>query len=259
MQDKHFSIHAYVNVKPGKLEGHKSIGLECFEVVKEQTGLRVMSLRIGDVAPNFKCQSTQGDLDWHEYIKDSWAVLCSHPKDFTPVCTTEVGMLAKMNKEFTSRNTKVAVVSVDSAKEHTEWVKEIEKVEDCKIEYPLLGDEDKKIAQLYGMLDQTHLDDAGMPLTVRSVFIIGPDSKIKLIITYPASCGRNFDEIIRVLDSLQLTAYQKCATPANWTNGKKVCLLPTMSDDEAKTYSDLEVTSALCKLRMVPQPETKTA
>lgn len=212
-------------------------------------------LRIGDEAPNFKCQSTLGDLDWHEYIKDSWAILCSHPKDFTPVCTTEVGTLGKMSAEWKARNTKVAVVSVDTAAEHVEWVKEIERSQGCTIDYPLLGDETKAIAVLYGMLDQTHLDQAGMPLTVRSVFIVGPDKKIKLIITYPASCGRNFNEVLRVLDSLQLTTYKKCATPANWKSGDKVCLLPTMSDEEAKTYEGLEVTSASCKLRMVPQPK----
>lgn len=213
-----------------------------------------MSLRIGDEAPNFQCESTKGDIDWHTFIDGSWSILCSHPKDFTPVCTTEVALLAGKKAEWEERNCKVAVVSVDSASEHVEWVKEIEKSQDCKIDFPLLGDETKKISTLYGMLDQTHLDDKGMPLTVRSVFIIGPDKKIKLIITYPASCGRNFNEIVRVLDSLQLTVNAKCATPGNWKNGDRVCLVPTMSDEDAKGYKGLEVTSALCKLRMVDQP-----
>jgi alkyl hydroperoxide reductase subunit AhpC len=218
-----------------------------------------MALRIGDEAPNFQCKSALGgkviDTDWHTYIEGSWAILCSHPKDFTPVCTTEVGTVAKMSETWAERNAKVAVVSVDSAEEHVEWVKEIERSQECTVDYPLLGDEKKVIAQLYGMLDQTHLDAAGLPLTVRSVFVIGPDKKIKLIITYPASCGRNFDEVVRVLDSLQLTAYQKCATPANWAQGSKVCLLPTMSDEEANTYAGMEVQSASCKLRLVPQPK----
>jgi alkyl hydroperoxide reductase subunit AhpC len=212
-------------------------------------------IRIGDDAPNFDCDSSTGAINWHKYIEGKWSILFSHPKDFTPVCTTEIGTLAKLQGEFDKRGCAVAVVSVDSAEEHKKWITEINRVENCEVKFPILGDKKKNISVLYGMLDQTHLDQAGLPLTVRSVFIIGPDKKVKLILTYPASCGRNFDEIIRVLDSLQMTVNHKMATPANWNKGDDCCLLPTVSDEEAKKYEGLNIVSASCKLRKVPCPK----
>lgn len=212
-------------------------------------------LRIGDIAPDFDCESSDGAINFHKYIDQKWALLCSHPKDFTPVCTTEIGTLARIKKQFDERGCVVAVVSVDSAEEHKKWIAEINRVEKTEVNFPILGDEKKTIAMLYGMLDQTHLDQKGLPLTVRSVFIIGPDKKVKLIITYPASTGRNFDEIIRVLDSLQMTANRSMATPADWKMGDRCVLLPSVSDEEAKKYEGMEVVSAPCKLRTVPCPK----
>lgn len=217
-------------------------------------GQEFKTLRIGDEAPNFECDSTMGRLNWHKYIEGSWAMLMSHPRDFTPVCTTEIGMAAHLSGNFAKLGCKLAVVSVDDVESHKKWVEEMDQMNKKAINFPLLGDETKKIAMLYGMLDQTHLDDQGIPLTVRSVFIIGPDKKIKLILAYPASCGRNFFEILRCVESLQLTMNARCATPANWTPGDKVCLLPSVSDEDAAKYSSLQVTNSRCKLRMVDPP-----
>lgn len=213
------------------------------------------TLRLGDIAPNFKCESSHGPVQWHEYIDGSWAILFSHPADFTPVCTTEVGQVAKLSDEWKKRGVKVAVVSVDDAATHIEWIKEINSTQGCTVDFPILGDESKKIAMLYGMLDQDELDANGLPLTVRAVFVIGPDKKIKLMIIYPAATGRNFDEIIRVVDALQLTATHKVATPANWRKGEEVIALPGLTDDEVKqSLGEFKTQSASCKIRTLPDP-----
>ena len=198
-----------------------------------------MSLRINDVAPNFRANSTIGEIDFHEWIGDGWAVLFSHPKDFTPVCTTELGTLAKMSGKFANKNCKIIGLSVDSVGDHTEWTKDIEEVSGAKLEYPLIGDENLEVAKLYNMLptdisgnasSRTAVDN----LTVRSVFLIGPDKRIKMSLTYPMSSGRDFDEILRVLESCQLTAKYKVATPANWRSGEDVIIVPAVNNEEAK-------------------------
>ncbi|MBI1367247.1 MAG: peroxiredoxin [Planctomycetes bacterium] len=188
-----------------------------------------MSLQLGDIAPDFTAQSTAGPIEFHKWLGDGWGILFSHPKDYTPVCTTELGTMSKLTGEFTKRNTKVLAVSVDPLDSHAGWVNDINEVCDTKVEYPLLADPDRKVANLYGMIHPNASDT----LTVRSVFIIGPDKKVKLMLTYPASTGRNFDEILRVLDSLQLTAKHKLATPANWKQGEDAIIVPAVSNDEA--------------------------
>jgi alkyl hydroperoxide reductase subunit AhpC len=198
-----------------------------------------MSLRINDVAPNFRANSTIGEIDFHEWIGDGWAVLFSHPKDFTPVCTTELGTLAKMSGKFANKNCKIIGLSVDSVGDHTECTKDIEEVSGAKLEYPIIGDENLEVAKLYNMLptdisgnasSRTAVDN----LTVRSVFLIGPDKRIKMSLTYPMSSGRDFDEILRVLESCQLTAKYKVATPANWRSGEDVIIVPAVNNEEAK-------------------------
>jgi len=213
-------------------------------------------LRIGDTAPDFEADSSDGKIKWSEYTKDSWSVLMSHPRDFTPVCTTEIGKAARLSDEWAKRKVKIAVVSVDSADEHRKWIKEISELNGgVKVNFPIFDDKSKEISQAYGMLDQTNLDAAGLPLTVRAVYVIGPDFKIKLIIIYPASTGRNFDEILRVIDSLQLTHYNKVATPADWKRGDDVTLLPGLTEEEGrKLYPDFKVVSASCKLRFTKDP-----
>ena len=198
-----------------------------------------MSLRINDIAPNFRANSTIGEINFHEWIGDGWAVLFSHPKDFTPVCTTELGTLAKMSGKFANKNCKIIGLSVDSVGDHTEWTKDIEEVSGAKLEYPIIGDENLEVAKLYNMLptdisgnasSRTAVDN----LTVRSVFLIGPDKRIKMSLTYPMSSGRDFDEILRVLESCQLTAKYKVATPANWRSGDDVIIVPAVNNEEAK-------------------------
>ncbi len=189
-----------------------------------------MALQLGDTAPDFSAETTQGTINFHEWIGDSWCVLFSHPKDFTPVCTTELGYMASLKPEFDKRNCKIIGLSVDALGNHTEWSKDIEETQGHAPNYPLIADPERKIANLYGMIHPKALDT----LTVRSVFIIGPDKKIKLTLTYPASTGRNFDEILRVLDSLQLTAEHSVATPVNWKHGEDVIIVPSLSDEEAK-------------------------
>lgn len=198
-----------------------------------------MSLRINDVAPNFTATTTKGEINLHEWIGDSWAILFSHPKDFTPVCTTELGYLAKLEPEFQKRNCKIMGLSVDPVDSHDKWQKDIEETQGHAVNYPMIGDSDLAVAKLYDMLpaDEQGTSEGRTPAknqTVRSVFIIGPDKKIKLTLTYPMSTGRNFDEILRVLDSMQLTAKYKVATPANWNDGEDVIILNSVSDDEAK-------------------------
>lgn len=198
-----------------------------------------MSLRINDEAPNFKAQTTQGEIDFHEWLGDSWGVLFSHPKDFTPVCTTELGYMAGLEKEFARRNCKIIGLSVDPVDNHAEWAKDIEETQGHKVNYPMIGDSDLAVAKLYNMLPAEEEGTsegrtAATNATVRSVFIIGPDKKIKLMLTYPMTTGRNFDEILRVLDSMQLTAKHKVATPVNWKTGEDVIIVPAVSDEEAK-------------------------
>ena len=198
-----------------------------------------MSLRINDEAPNFTAVTTQGTINFHEWIGNGWAILFSHPKDFTPVCTTELGYMAKLEPEFKKRNCKVIGLSVDPVDNHTRWAKDIQETQGYAVNYPMIGDSDLAVAKLYNMLPA---DEAGTSegrtaatnATVRSVFIIGPDKKIKLMLTYPMTTGRNFDEILRVLDSMQLTAKHKVATPVNWKDGDDVIIVPSVSDEDAK-------------------------
>ena len=195
-------------------------------------------LRINDVAPNFDAETTEGKINFHNFIKDSWCILFSHPKDFTPVCTTELGYMAKIENEFNSRNCKLLGLSVDSIEDHIKWKKDIEETQDTIVNYPLIADQDLSIAKLYNMLPSEELDDgkrtAITNATVRSIFLIDPSTKIKMMLTYPMTTGRNFDEIIRVLDSVQLTSKKKVATPANWKQNDDVIIIPAVTDEEAK-------------------------
>ena len=198
------------------------------------------SLRINDTAPNFKANTTQGPIDFHEWIGDSWAVLFSHPKDFTPVCTTELGYMARLKPEFDKRNTKIIGLSVDPVDNHGRWAKDIEETQGTAVNFPMIGDPDLEVAKLYNMLpaeDGTTSEGrtAANNATVRTVFVVGPDKKIKLMLTYPMTTGRNFDEVLRVLDSMQLTAKHKVATPVNWKHGDDVIIVPSVSDEDAKT------------------------
>ena len=189
-----------------------------------------MSIRIGDVAPDFTVESTSGTISFHDWIGDSWAVLFSHPRDYTPVCTTELGEAARLKPEFDKRNVKVIGLSVDPLADHFGWAKDIEETQGCALNFPLIADENKVVANLYEMIHPNASDT----FTVRSVFVIGPDKKIKLTLTYPASTGRNFAEILRVIDSLQLTAKHSVATPVNWKSGDDVIIVPALSDEQAK-------------------------
>ncbi|MBD5803875.1 Alkyl hydroperoxide reductase subunit C [Azoarcus sp. Aa7] len=218
-----------------------------------------MALRLGDDAPDFTAETTQGTIRFHEWIGDGWAILFSHPKDFTPVCTTELGYMAGLKEEFDKRNTKIIGLSVDSVSDHDRWSKDIEETQGHRVDYPLIGDPELKVAKLYDMIhpnasgsaqDRTAQDN----LTVRSVFVVGPDKKIKLMLTYPMSTGRNFDEVLRVLDSIQLTAKYKVATPVNWKAGEDVIIVPSVSDAEAKTRFPDGWKAPKPYLRIVPQP-----
>ena len=218
-----------------------------------------MSLRINDEAPNFKAKTTQGEIDFHQWIGDGWAILFSHPKDFTPVCTTELGYMAKLEPEFKKRNCKIIGLSVDPVDNHEKWAKDIEETQGAKVKYPMIGDSDLNVAKLYNMLPASETGTsegrtAATNATVRSVFIIGPDKKIKLMLTYPMTTGRNFDEILRVLDSMQLTGKYKVATPVNWKNGDDVIIVPAVSDDEAKKMFPGGWKALKPYLRLVKQP-----
>ncbi len=219
-----------------------------------------MALHIGDDAPDFTAETTKGTIRFHEWIGDSWAILFSHPKDFTPVCTTELGYMAKLQPEFARRNTKVIGLSIDPVDDHARWAKDIEETQGHAPNYPMIGDADLKVATLYDMIHpnasakkegRTAVDNA----TIRSVFIVGPDKKIKLVLTYPMSTGRNFDEVLRVLDSLQLTARHKVATPVNWKPGEDVIIVPAVSDEEARKKYPEGWKSPKPYLRIVPQPK----
>jgi thioredoxin-dependent peroxiredoxin len=218
-----------------------------------------MALQLGDTAPDFEAQTTEGPINFHDWIGDSWAVLFSHPKDFTPVCTTELGYMAKIKPEFDKRNVKVIGLSVDPVDNHEKWSGDIEETQGQAPNYPMIGDSDFKVSKLYGMLsdevsgDPTERTPADNQ-TVRNVFVIGPDKKIKLILVYPMTTGRNFDEVLRVIDSLQLTAKHKVATPVNWQEGDDVIIAGSVSDDEAReTYPD-GWESPRPYIRIVPQP-----
>ena len=209
-----------------------------------------MALQLNDDAPNFLAQSTEGKIDFYEWLGNSWAVLFSHPKDFTPVCTTELGVVAKLKPEFDKRNVKVIGLSVDGLVNHDKWVNDIKETQGYKPNFPIIADENRKVSDLYGMIHPKANDT----LTVRSVFVIGPDKKIKLILTYPASAGRNFDEILRVIDSLQLTANYKVATPANWKHGEDVIIAGTVSDEDAKKLFPNGWKTVKPYLRTIKQP-----
>ena len=210
-----------------------------------------MTLQLGDTAPDFEAETTEGPIHFHEWLDGSWAVLFSHPKDFTPVCTTELGAVAKLKPEFDRRGTKVIGLSVDPVSEHKEWARDIEETQGAALNFPLIADPDRKIASLYGMIHPNASDT----LTVRSVYVIGPDKKLKLTLTYPASTGRNFKEILRVIDSLQLTAGHSVATPADWNCGEDVIIVPSVSDDEAREKFPGGWKTLKPYLRMVAEPE----
>lgn len=208
------------------------------------------TLRLGDIAPDFEAETTQGKIHFHEWLGDSWGVLFSHPADFTPVCTTELGTVANYYPEFVKRNTKVIALSVDGLESHLEWIKDINETQNTTVNFPIIADEERKVAELYDMIHP----NANEKLTVRSVFIIGPDKRIKLILTYPASTGRNFDELLRVIDSLQLTADHSVATPANWKDGEDVVISPSIPDSDIAAKFPKGVQRIKNYLRMTPQP-----
>lgn len=210
-------------------------------------------LRLGDEAPNFSAETTEGRMEFHEWLGDGWGVLFSHPADYTPVCTTELGTVANYKEEFDKRNVKVAALSVDGLESHKGWIKDIDETQNTTVNFPIIADEDKKVSELYDMIHP----NADNNLTVRSVFVIGPDKKIKLIITYPASTGRNFDELLRVIDSLQLTAYHKVATPANWQYGEDCVIVPAVSNEEIPELFPKGHKEIKPYLRMTPQPNVE--
>ena len=219
-----------------------------------------MGIKIGDTAPDFKAETTEGPISFHDWIGDSWAVLFSHPKDFTPVCTTELGYMAKIKPEFDKRNVKIIGLSVDSTGDHEGWSKDIEETQGHAPNYPIIGDHDFEVSKLYGMLgadvsgdpgDRTAMDNQ----TVRNVFVIGPDKKIKLVLVYPMTTGRNFDEVLRVIDSLQLTAKHRVSTPVNWQQGEDVIIAGSVSNDEAKEIWPDGWDEPKPYIRIVPQPD----
>ena len=210
-----------------------------------------MSIHLGDTAPNFTAETTEGTIDFHTYLGDSWGVLFSHPADFTPVCTTELGRTALLKEEFAKRNVKVLAVSVDPLDKHLLWIKDINETQHCTVDFPIIADENREVATLYDMIHP----NASATFTVRSLFIIGPDKKIKLFITYPASTGRNFVEVLRVIDSLQLTANYSVATPADWKQGEDVIVVPAVSTEDAILKFPKGVQVVKPYLRYTPQPE----
>ena len=209
-----------------------------------------MALQLGDSVPNFTQNSSEGEISFYEWAGDSWVVLFSHPADFTPVCTTELGTVASLKSEFDKRNVKILALSVDPVESHLGWIKDINETQNTTVNYPIIADENRKVADLYGMIHPNALNN----LTVRSVFIIDPNKKLRLTITYPASTGRNFDEILRVIDSLQLTEYHQVATPANWKDGDDCVVVPSIPTEEAKQKFPKGVTEVKPYLRMTPQP-----
>ncbi|HKA42074.1 MAG TPA: peroxiredoxin [Burkholderiales bacterium] len=217
-----------------------------------------MALRIGDEAPDFTAQTTEGSIKFHDWIGNQWAILFSHPKDFTPVCTTELGYMARIKSEFDKRNTKIIGLSADPVDDHKKWAKDIEETQGSAVNYPMIGDPELKVAKLYDMLPAEATPGkrtAAENATVRTVFLIGPDKKIKLMLFYPMTTGRNFEEVVRVLDSLQLTAKHKVATPANWKQGQDVIIAGSVTDDDAKKQYPAGWKSPKPYLRIVPQPK----
>jgi len=217
-----------------------------------------MGLHIGDTAPDFTADTTQGKIDFHEWIGDGWAILFSHPKDFTPVCTTELGYMARLQPEFAKRNTKVMGLSIDPVEDHQRWARDIEETQGAAPNYPIVGDADLEVAKKYDMIHPNAMGGkrtAADNFTVRSVFVVGPDKKIKLTLTYPMSTGRNFDEVLRVLDSIQLTARHKVSTPVNWKQGEDVIISGSVSDEEAKQQYPGGWKSPRPYIRIVPQPK----
>ena len=208
------------------------------------------TIRLGDQAPNFTAESTEGEINFHEWLGESWGVLFSHPADYTPVCTTELGTIAKYKAEFDKRNVKVAALSVDGLSSHNDWISDINETQKTEVNFPIIADGDREVSTLYDMIHP----NSDNKMTVRSVFVVGPDKTVKLMITYPASTGRNFDEILRVIDSLQLTAYHKVATPANWNNGDDCVIVPSVSDAEIPDLFPKGHTIVKPYLRLTPQP-----
>ena len=228
--------------------------------LSDLTGFQNMSLRINDLAPDFTAKTTQGDIHFHDWIGDGWAILFSHPKDFTPVCTTELGTVAALMPEFEKRNTKVMGLSIDPVENHAEWNNDIEETQGHRVNFPMVGDTDLAVAKAYDMFpaDETGTSEGRTAMTnatVRSVYIVGPDKKIKLILTYPMTTGRNFDEILRVLDSMQMTAEHKVATPANWQDGDEVIIVPAVTDEEANKKYPNGFRAVKPYLRYVEQPK----
>jgi len=209
-----------------------------------------MAIQLGDVAPDFTAETTEGTINFHEWLGDGWGVLFSHPKDYTPVCTTELGAVAKLKGEFAKRNAKVIAISVDPLDSHNGWISDINDTQDTRVNFPIIADPDRKVADLYGMIHPNASDT----VTVRSVFVIGPDKKVKLTLTYPQSTGRNFQEILRVIDSLQLTARYQVSTPADWKDGEDVIIVPAVPDDQAKEKFPKGFRSERPYLRWTPQP-----
>lgn len=212
-----------------------------------------MSLRLGDTAPNFRAQTSAGEIDFHEYLGNNWGVLFSHPADYTPVCTTELGKTALLKEEFAKRGVKVLAVSVDPLDKHLGWINDINETQNCSVDFPIIADEDRTVANLYGMIHP----NASETFTVRSLFVIGPDKKIKLTLTYPASTGRNFHEVLRVIDSLQLTANHSVATPADWKHGEDVIVVPAVSTEDAIKKFPKGVKVIKPYLRYTPQPNVE--
>lgn len=208
------------------------------------------TIRLGDQAPNFTASTTEGDINFHEWLGNSWGILFSHPADYTPVCTTELGTVAKYKAEFEKRNVKVIALSVDGLESHRNWIKDINETQHTNVNFPIIADEDRKVSELYDMIHPK----ASEKFTVRSVFVIGPDKTVKLIIVYPASTGRNFDELLRVIDSLQLTSYHKVATPANWVNGEDCVIVPAVKNEDIPKLFPKGYTEIKPYLRMTPQP-----
>lgn len=213
-----------------------------------------MAIRLGDDAPNFTAETTMGTIDFYEYLGNDWGVLFSHPKDYTPVCTTELGMAAKLKPEFDKRNVKLMGLSVDPLESHKGWEKDIEETQGMAVNFPMIADADKKVSDLYDMIHPNASDT----FTVRSVYVIGPDKKVKLMITYPASTGRNFDEILRVIDSLQLTANYSVATPVNWKDGDDCIIVPSLSDEDARAKFPAGWNAVKPYLRITPQPNKQS-
>ena len=212
-----------------------------------------MAIQLGDEAPDFSAETTAGPINFHEWLGDSWGVLFSHPADFTPVCTTELGAVANIAEEFKKRGVKIIALSVNSVDDHAGWIADINETQNAEVGFPLIADPERKVAQLYDMIHPNALDN----MTVRSVFVIGPDKKVKLTLTYPASTGRNFDEILRVIDSLQLTANYSVATPANWRDGDDCIVVPALSDEEAAEKFPQGFTAVKPYLRVTPQPNRR--